>query len=190
MFVAVVFYVLLLAIGAGAIRYGWQIPGTVFNWTGKLGELAVALLALGTLKIDGQEAGLVRPRADRSVLLVALLPALTLLGRYGLGTVSRTGTEAILFQLLAAPLAEEIGYRGVLQGLLRRCGSPKVAVVVGALLFAGVHMVVWRGNSPSVDVTQGDILLWGLVLGTVRERTGSIWPGVAAHAAADVVTAW
>ena len=75
--------------------------------------------------------------------------------------------------VLFAPLAEELLFRVVLQGLLRSLATPAVAVAGQAAAFAAVHGVQdW-----------GPLFLFALVLGFVRERTHRLWPVVLAHAA-------
>ncbi len=75
--------------------------------------------------------------------------------------------------VIAAPLGEELFFRGfALPALARGMGAP-AAVVVSGLLFSLLHM----------DPV-GFIGLWelGILFGVLRWATGSIWPAVLAHA--------
>ena len=71
----------------------------------------------------------------------------------------------------AAPLAEELVFRGAVQGLLRPLG-PRAAVCVQAALFAVQH-----GTPACMASAPG----CGLVRGARRDRTGSLWPGMLLH---------
>ena len=74
---------------------------------------------------------------------------------------------------LGAPVAEELAFRGLLQGaLLRRGLSPTVAVVLTAAAFAAYHL------EPDRFVI---LLVIGLALGTVRRVTGSTPASMVAH---------
>ena len=71
-------------------------------------------------------------------------------------------------------ICEEVLFRGYVQvGLRRAFGSGPRAVVVGALIFALFHLNPWR-----FDV----LLLIGLYLGFLMERTGTLIPSMVAHA--------
>ncbi len=73
---------------------------------------------------------------------------------------------------VAGPVAEELYFRGLLQGALGRFGQP-VAVIATAALFAAVHF-----TPAAIPV----LAIYGLLLGVIRSRTSSIVPGVIAHA--------
>jgi hypothetical protein len=74
---------------------------------------------------------------------------------------------------LFIPFAEELLFRGVLYGWLRqRLGVP-AAAVLSALLFSGVHRIVWL--IPALAVI-------GVILALVYEKSGSLWPAIAVHA--------
>lgn len=73
---------------------------------------------------------------------------------------------------VAAPIAEELFFRGLVHGSLRRFGVP-VATVVSAAFFAVVHVV--PAAFPILFVV-------GVVLALLYERTGSLLPGILVHA--------
>lgn len=70
-------------------------------------------------------------------------------------------------------LCEEISFRGALQTALLRSRSPARAIAIGAVIFATIHLDL--AHFPAR-------LVAGLALGWLVWRTGSIWPGVVAHA--------
>ncbi|MEO9078195.1 MAG: CPBP family intramembrane glutamic endopeptidase [Rhodanobacter sp.] len=86
------------------------------------------------------------------------------------------------------PLVEELLFRGVLlSALLQRWGST-AAVVLSSLAFALAHLpgLGWQ------VFALPDLLLLALALAWLRLRSGSIWPGVVAHGANNLlaVAAW
>ncbi len=79
----------------------------------------------------------------------------------------------VVLVLVAAPLGEEVLFRGfLLQGLVRRWGFWPAAVVTSAV-FALAH--VW----PYLYVP---IFVMGLAFAWLFWRTGSLWAAIAAHA--------
>jgi sodium transport system permease protein len=79
--------------------------------------------------------------------------------------------------LLLAGIAEELLFRGVLFGWLARHLRVWASIVVTAVLFTAEH-----GYYP-VLLPLG--LVFGLALGWLRARTGSVLPGVAIHILTD-----
>jgi membrane protease YdiL (CAAX protease family) len=79
---------------------------------------------------------------------------------------------------LVIPFAEELLFRGVLFGALRRYG-PVLAGLVSATVFGLAH--VWP-----------PLVLFAFVVGVVhawmRERSGSIWPAVVSHAVVNTLS--
>ncbi|MDX6553498.1 MAG: protease family protein [Gaiellales bacterium] len=69
---------------------------------------------------------------------------------------------------LLTPLCEELLFRGLIFAALGRFAVPGSAV-----LFALAH---------GIPALIPPVLVAGLVLGELRRRTGSVWPGVATHA--------
>jgi membrane protease YdiL (CAAX protease family) len=67
---------------------------------------------------------------------------------------------------------EELGFRGWMQSSWRRVVSPRRALVLSACVFSVIHFSYY---------SLGWLLPMGLYLGWLRERSGSIWPGVVAH---------
>lgn len=82
----------------------------------------------------------------------------------------------IIMAMLPA-LSEEFLFRGVLFGAFRRYGF-WAALTVSSVSFALAHDSV-----PQICYT----LLMGVIWGWVRERTGSVWPGMLGHMAFNSV---
>ncbi|MGH6953236.1 MAG: lysostaphin resistance A-like protein [Alphaproteobacteria bacterium] len=88
---------------------------------------------------------------------------------------------ALLFALIAliVPVAEEAFFRGVLYGWLRRHWRALPSALVSAALFSLAHLMV-EAMLP--------MLVLGLALAWIYERSGSLWPAVAAHMAQNGAT--
>lgn len=83
-----------------------------------------------------------------------------------------TTYATLLVAVFVAPFCEEVFFRGfVLPGLRHRM-SAALAIILSALLFAIAH-----ADPGSFAV----LLVIGLLLGFVRWRTGSVWPGILLH---------
>jgi membrane protease YdiL (CAAX protease family) len=98
---------------------------------------------------------------------------------------------AIVNICVLAPLMEELTYRGVLHGALRRKIGSRATVVAGALIFALVHIA---GIDPSEErfglvaaFTVLEIFILALLLGGLRERDGRIGRAFFAHGAWNAV---
>lgn len=76
------------------------------------------------------------------------------------------------------PLVEELAFRGLLQGWLRERFGPQAAMVVSALVFASMHGI------PSLIPA---LLVVGGLLAWLYERSGSLWPSIAMHAAFNAI---
>ena len=85
--------------------------------------------------------------------------------------------------VVAAPLAEELLFRGLLlRGLLRRFGAP-VAVLLGGAVFAVVHLL-----DPSAAPLLAPLLLVGVVSGILAVRTGELSQSILLHAGFNLLT--
>lgn len=88
---------------------------------------------------------------------------------------------------VVAPVCEEFFFRGVLQQGLGRVRAPRLlglaprhfAVVVTAVVFSLFHF------DPVGFLARTEL---GLLFGLLLARTGSLWPGIAAHAANNLVS--
>lgn len=97
----------------------------------------------------------------------------------------------LLIVIFLAPFVEEVLFRGLVFGNLRR-KSAAVGYVVSCLLFALLH--VWQFAVVNRDVTYFLLMLQylvpGLVLAWVYDRTGTLWTSIGLHAAANALAAW
>lgn len=84
--------------------------------------------------------------------------------------------------VVAAPLCEEIVFRGYLYSAAKNFAGPWVAAIGSALVFAAAH-----GSLAALL----PLLIFGMVLTFIYEKTGSLWAPIAAHCcfnAATVIT--
>ncbi|MFS2280238.1 type II CAAX endopeptidase family protein [Microbacterium sp. OR21] len=105
-------------------------------------------------------------------------------------------------QLLALPVAavtvnavaafgEEIGWRGFLVPALRRYGTWPALLISGAVWGLWHAPIILLGhNFGRTDITgvllmTAGCLAWGVLLGWLRLRSGSVWPAVFAHGAVN-----
>lgn len=79
----------------------------------------------------------------------------------------------VLLACVAAPVAEELVFRGVLLPALQFRWSVGVAVVVSAAAFAVLHVV---------GIVMPPIFVFALLLGRAFLRSRSLWTPIAAHA--------
>lgn len=101
---------------------------------------------------------------------------------------SQSGVDLVVLVLavtLAAPIGEEFFFRGVMQrGLIRRSPesrgmSAAAAIVVTGFVFSAFHL------DPVGLAARWEL---GILFGYLAYRSGSLWPGVAAHAANNLVS--
>jgi uncharacterized protein len=88
----------------------------------------------------------------------------------------RTPADVVTLAILVAivvPIGEEIFFRGLTYGALRRRLGRHAAVLASAAFFAAAHLSL---------VTLLPILILGTILAYLYEYTGSLVPGMIAHA--------
>jgi uncharacterized protein len=137
------------------------------------------------------EFGLVRPAhpAGRGVpdahliaALLAAVPVCLLLGAtVGMRMQVPASAAAWLSFVLLQPALEELAFRGVLQGGLRRLGAARRAgPVTLANIGTTAAFVAWHlvAQSPAWALA---VALPSLVFGHLRDRTGSVLPSMLVH---------
>ena len=79
----------------------------------------------------------------------------------------------IIAIVVMAPIAEELLFRGAIQGhLLRKWKKPAAAIIVSSLLFGAIH-----GNPAQIPFA----FVLGLALGWIYYRSGSLIPSILMH---------
>jgi sodium transport system permease protein len=80
----------------------------------------------------------------------------------------------ILLIAIAAPISEEVLFRGMLFGGLRRRLPRIAAALISALVFGALHALTGLSAVPP-------LIAFGFILALLYERTGSIVPGILLH---------
>jgi membrane protease YdiL (CAAX protease family) len=80
----------------------------------------------------------------------------------------------ILLIIIAAPISEEVCFRGMLFGGLRTRLPRLAAALASALIFGGLHALTGLSAVPP-------LIFFGFVLALLYEKTGSIVPGILLH---------
>ncbi len=142
-------------VGQGAVAAGAALVGN------SLGQQAT-MLAL-SLVMGARAAGDLVTREQLRTPVYRLLPHLH--GRLEVAVLA-------LVIGVVVPVGEEIFFRGLTFGALRRRVGRHLAVVLSALFFAAVHM-------QAVELLP--IVILGIVLAYTYEVTGSLVPGMIAH---------
>jgi len=89
---------------------------------------------------------------------------------------------------VGTPLAEEVFFRGLLFGSLRRVGPLGFALVLGGLVFGLVHYDGKPAPAAVLVVEIGALALFGLALCALAHCTGRLAAGIVAHATFNAVT--
>ena len=181
-----------------------------WNWQG---QILRSVLALGCLVLlmrssrgDDLRLRVEWPALGDALVAGAVVGIVSLIA-VGLGNTLPSDRETIAYELTLPGIAEELAFRGVVQSLLNRgLGRPwrwanatfGPGAILTALLFLALH-VVRVSASFHVSVSRS-VASWigvgitGLLLGYVRERTESLWPGILIHNLANGVillgTSW
>lgn len=121
-----------------------------------------------------------------AIALAITLPIVTLFGSDDEQAIGQLVTDAVgapeilasfVVIVLAAPLVEEILFRGVLYSALRRSTTRTLAWHLQAVVFAISHLL-----DPAALFAVPGLYVAGLVLGWAVDRTQRLGPAVALHA--------
>ena len=86
----------------------------------------------------------------------------------------------ILLIVIAAPVSEEVCFRGMLFGGLREKLPRIVAALICGLIFGALHAITGVTAVPP-------LIVFGFLLALLYERTGSILPGIMLHMLNNIV---
>ncbi|HZR99226.1 MAG TPA: CPBP family intramembrane glutamic endopeptidase [Chloroflexota bacterium] len=93
------------------------------------------------------------------------------------------------FLNVPATIGEELGWRGYLWARLKPLGPRRAAVLIG-LIWGGWHapLIAMGYNYPDAPLLgpllmTGFTVVYGVILGWLRARSGSVWPAALAHGA-------
>jgi membrane protease YdiL (CAAX protease family) len=181
-------------VGAGGIAYAafGHLPGAPGLLAISAASAFAAVLVAAVLRVRSRAAlGLRRVPARTIALAVGLGIGVWLLSRVLIVVyITITGDHSdpqqsltqfagvaaafwvVLLGGLVVPLGEELLFRGVGYGSMRRCG-PVVATIVSSLVFAVAH---------GFNVVFLAVLVLAVLNAVLYERTRSIWPCFVTHA--------
>lgn len=149
-------------------------------------ELGLVAGPPGRILAWGSVGGLLGLASNYGLLMLLYLVVLLVSGRH----LTSPDGEAIrslghFYQVIAiaatcifAPICEELFFRGALYSAMRKSLSRNRALILNALVFALLHLK-WQGL-PS-------LFALGLIFAYLYEETGSVYPGMIAHAINNIV---
>lgn len=170
----------------------------ILKWSQLLGYVLMIIIFFGKryveLSFGHIERRMVWPAVGMSVLIAAsqafvLFSALSLLDvdlQFQGEELERrqrlvSGIAGILNACIFAPIGEEICFRGIiLGGLLKTRCRPWIAILISALVFASFH---------GFGANFVTAMLFGILVGWLYWRTGSIIPGIIIHITNNSLTA-
>ena len=199
---------ILILVGAGTVAIvfsgeeGLGPPG-IKQWLVPSFFLYAPIIASLVSDKDFSAIGLSRPEwrkagADLLIFSFIILPIFLVswwaLARYGQGMSFRFRSPEglaglILWQLLGVALPEEVFFRGWLQGRINQLLSKSWRIpgamigpglFIAAALFAGGHFLA---KPQPIRLL---VFFPGLLFGYFRERQGSVWGPILAHAAGNI----
>ena len=130
-----VYYVLSMGISF------WIVDGRRRKWSGEsvysFGISSVKIIALVSIAVLGIQTGIVSP-------IVSLIPMPEFAKKLFLELSGQTGIFSFMTIAIAAPILEELIFRGIiLDGLLKKY-SPLKSILVSSILFGIVHLNPWQ----------------------------------------------
>jgi len=192
-----------VAASAGMVLFALTVhsglPWTLLSVAG----LVVAAAAIGLSLAGAPSActllGIARPSANASAKALLMIAAGLLAGGglavvyrlyVGLAAAAAGGIEAFVLLACLIGAAEEVVYRGYVQGRLSGLGWP-AAVVLAAVAHAAYKTALFALPATPYEVNYLFLAAWtllgGIAFGMLRQFSGSLAPPVAAHAAFDLV---
>jgi membrane protease YdiL (CAAX protease family) len=170
-----------IGFGGVALAYGRVVPGLLRASVPDLRDLAATVVGYG-LTFAAVFAGGVAAMAFRTA--TGIEPAQNQVAQVG----QRDPTVLLLLIpaafLLIGP-GEELLFRGVVQGTLRRAFDPAPAIAIAAAVFAAIHYFALAGPSVGRVATIGVLFLPSLVFGAVYEYTDNLVVPSLIHGAYD-----
>ncbi|HEX5871589.1 MAG TPA: CPBP family intramembrane glutamic endopeptidase [Longimicrobium sp.] len=174
----------------------FSLPGTNWNWTGKIFSLLLSALVIVALRLSPDAVGLTLRQNDRKIGIAAVV--FFVLWGTCLGLLFKPGQadlETLAFQATMPGISEELVYRGIcpaiLLGLIHRRtpvqGTPWAVILATSIVFGIWHGLRYSGGDFSFDPMSALIPLVGSIPGGwLRFRTGSLLVPVLGHAIANV----
>jgi membrane protease YdiL (CAAX protease family) len=174
----------------------FSLPGTNWNWTGKIFSLLLSALVIVALRLSPQAVGLTLKQNDKKIAIAGVV-FFALWGTC-LGLLFKPGQadlETLAFQATMPGISEELVYRGIcpaiLLGLIHRrapeSGTPWAVILATSIVFG-----IWHGLGYSDGIFTWDSMsavipfVGSIAGGWLRFRTGSLLVPVLGHGIANV----
>ena len=162
-------------------------------------HLVIALLAVKLIygkgfKLKSEEIGMSKIAVKPLYIVLAFALPLAVCGSFFLfvkGEFVSGGFDqeakltiiaSTVYNCIAAPVVEEILFRGVMLGILKKRWNTAVAVIVPSVLFAAMHITEMEqfavGDCIRLLVTGTAV---GILFSLIAVRTGSVWNGAIVH---------
>jgi len=147
---------------------------------------AAAFIALAIA--DGWRPGDIRLRqlavGTLGGAVLCIPPTITRLAGHGIGAGPWRDYPTWALVVAAVAVAEEVLLRGALYDRLAAGAGNLLAIGIGAILFAALHVPLYGGHAVILDLAVG---VW---LGALRLATGGVAAPAAAHTVADWAAWW
>ena len=165
-------WVLSITRGTGSFRRDFGLTIEIQHWWGipagfglQIGVVLITAPLLELLFPDGAPQQEVASLTEDTTTLIERLLIVLMVG-------------------VAAPVVEEMLFRGMLLSRLVRSMSPMWAVLVQALLFGAIHLL-----DPSAIAALPGLVIIGAVLGYAAIRTGNLSLSIMLHAGVNLTAA-
>ena len=149
----------------------------------RLNLYLILLLAVALFVLNFEMNSLLKPALNQLAEAAAQ--------KFGWTTIQALGIFAI-YIIVWAPIAEELLYRGLLQGTLRKCYSFNIAVLVSSFFFGIRHAThlffLWPNVLyEAIIIWAGFAFIAGLIYGYIYERTKSLYLAIIVHFAINLL---
>jgi membrane protease YdiL (CAAX protease family) len=174
----------------------FSLPGTNWNWAGKIFSLLLSALVIFALRLSPEAVGLTLRQSHRKIGIAGVV--FFVIWGTCLGLLFKPGQadlETLAFQATMPGIVEELVYRGIcpaiLLGLIHRrppvSGTPWAVILATSITFGIWHGLGYSGGDFRWDTMSAMIPLVGSIAGGwLRFKTGSLLVPVLGHAIANV----
>jgi membrane protease YdiL (CAAX protease family) len=162
-----------------------DIPIAVWGALAASAFLVATAMVIRALEMRPADLGLAVPKEWSSALLaLGVVGIASLVASRASSSVALGGAElAVPAYLVISAVSEELAFRGVIQGTLRRAVGDAAAVLYSSVAFSVLYLATFS------LAFIASIVALGLVLGWVTARSRSIWPAMVCHVAFNLAAA-
>ena len=151
--------------------------------------LLAGVLACGAFTVGLRNMGFARPRLGVRQVLLLLVPC-GLAFACGALFGASAGMVAVAAAVTVGAVWEESLFRGTLFHLLREVFPRDSALLLGALLFSVSHSMRILTGVPFQPLNLVVAFALGYALAVLRDRTGSVLPGILVHVVWNLASRW